>query len=120
MGSILGDNESSDTSPIVMVGHETGADLQYLLKVNYNIWNSPRFHDEVDTKTMFQRIQLSREGRALHFVCSELGIPGVNFHNAGNDAVYTMRAMVAMAIRKKVGGPQTESERWGQKHEDVK
>jgi hypothetical protein len=103
-----------------MVGHEILADIQYLQKIDYDVCKLPQFFDEVDTKLMFQRTQYSKDGRALQFVCRELGILGTNYHNAGNDAVYTLQAMVAMAVKKKAGGPQTESERWGQTHEDVK
>ncbi|KAI1854809.1 hypothetical protein JX266_000927 [Neoarthrinium moseri] len=120
VGSLIDDSNSSDKSPVVMVGHDTITDLKYLQKVGYNVWRLPQFLDEVDTKAMFQRVQCSGDGRALRFVCSELGIPGRNFHNAGNDAVYTLRAMVAMAVKKKVGGPQTESEKWSSTAPEVK
>jgi DNA polymerase III epsilon subunit-like protein len=93
-----------------MVGHDVVTDLRYLQKVGYNIWKLPQYLDEADTKTMFQRVQFALEGRSLQHLCSELDIPGLNFHNAGNDAVYTLRAMIAMAIKKKIGGPQTLSE----------
>ena len=45
-------------------------------------------------------------------MCSELDIPGHNFHNAGNDAVYTLRAMIAMAILRKTGYPAIVSTIW--------
>lgn len=104
-----------------MVGHDLVMDLRYLQKIGCNIWKLPQFVDEVDTKSMFQRVQFASDGRSLQHVCSELDIPGRDFHNAGNDAVYTLRAMIAMAIKKKVGGPQTMSEAWGsQLSEDIK
>lgn len=90
-----------------MVGHDIGCDLKYLLRVGYNIWRVPQFVDEVDTKLMFQRVQQLPQGRSLESICDQLEIPGRNFHNAGNDAVYTLRAMIAIALRRKVGGPPT-------------
>lgn len=95
-----------------MVGHDISIDLKYLNAVGFNIWRSADFFDEVDTKTMFQRVQRSRDPRGLEHMCSELDIPGHNFHNAGNDAVYTLRAMIAMAILRKTGYPDIVLTDW--------
>ncbi|KAI0456116.1 hypothetical protein F5B21DRAFT_468756 [Xylaria acuta] len=104
VGKIIGDNESEDRRPVVIVGHDIGQDLNYLLKIGYNPWCVPQIVDEVDTKTTFQRIQRSPNGRGLAMVCAELGIPGYHYHNAGNDAVHTLRAMITMAIKRTVEG----------------
>ncbi|KAI1755428.1 hypothetical protein F4782DRAFT_488534 [Xylaria castorea] len=104
VGKILGDNESEDRRPVIIVGHDIGQDLSYLLKIGYNPWCVPQIVDEVDTKTMFQRIQRSPDGRGLAMVCAELGIPGYHYHNAGNDAVHTLRAMITIAIKRTVEG----------------
>lgn len=98
LSTIIEDKESDDKRPIVMVGHDMGQDLKYLKKVGYNIWKAPHFSDEVDTKSMFQRYEKSINGRGLQGVCQDLRIPGHHFHNAGNDATYTLRAMIAMAV----------------------
>ncbi|KAI1742216.1 hypothetical protein F4680DRAFT_413248 [Xylaria scruposa] len=102
VGKILGDDESKVRRPVILVGHDIGQDLNYLLRIGYNPWRVPQIVDEVDTKTMFQRIQRSPNGRGLATVCAELGIPGFHYHNAGNDAVYTLRAMLAIAIKRTV------------------
>ncbi|KAI1762489.1 hypothetical protein GGR53DRAFT_468238 [Hypoxylon sp. FL1150] len=98
LSTIIEDKESDDKRPIVMVGHDIGQDLKYLKKVGYNIWRAPHFSDEVDTQSMFQRYEKSMNGRGLQGVCQDLHIPGHHFHNAGNDATYTLRAMIAMAV----------------------
>jgi DNA polymerase III alpha subunit (gram-positive type) len=100
-----------------MVGHDASADLKYLNSLGYDIRSLEKFFDQIDTKDMFQRIQCSNNGRSLGFVCNELDIRARNFHNAGNDAMYTLEAMIAMAVRKKVGGPVTQSEMNGWKTE---
>lgn len=115
LGELIGDANTRYKSNLVMVGHEAIADLKYLRLLGYNMWDLDEFLDEIDTKSMFQRLQCSTDGCGLEFVCRELGIPGHNFHNAGNDAMYTLRAMVAMAVGKKTGGPLTESEKAGWK-----
>ncbi|XXG96625.1 ATP-dependent DNA helicase yku80 [Hypoxylon texense] len=98
LSTVIEDKESEEKRRIVMVGHDIGQDLKYMTKVGYNIWRVPQFSDEVDTKSMFQVYEKSPNGRGLQAVCSDLGIPGHHFHNAGNDATYTLRAMIAMAV----------------------
>ncbi|KAI0841522.1 hypothetical protein F5Y06DRAFT_307538 [Hypoxylon sp. FL0890] len=105
IGTIIGDHQSKDKRPVIMVGHDISQDLDYLLKVGFNIWHVPHFTDEIDTKSMFQRLEKSSNGRGLATLCDELGIPGRNFHNAGNDATYTLRAMIVMAVKQMVQNP---------------
>ncbi|KAI0816784.1 hypothetical protein GGR55DRAFT_674977 [Xylaria sp. FL0064] len=104
VGKIIGDEKSEDQRPVIIVGHEIEQDLKYLTRIDYDPWRAPLVLDEVDTKNMFQRIERSPVGRGLATICSELGIPGSNYHNAGNDAVYTLRAMIAMAIKWTIEG----------------
>ncbi|KAI1439806.1 hypothetical protein F5Y02DRAFT_404711 [Annulohypoxylon stygium] len=104
IGNIIGDTESEDKRPVIMVGHDMVQDLKYLTDVGFNIWRVPQFKDEIDTKSMYQRLQKSANGRALSTLCEELGVPGYNFHNAGNDATYTLRAMIAMAVQQATKG----------------
>ncbi|KAI1384562.1 uncharacterized protein F4822DRAFT_366897 [Hypoxylon trugodes] len=115
VGSIIGDNESQDKRPVVMVGHDIAQDLKYLLKIGYNLWCVPQILDEMDTKSMFQRWEGSPDGRGLAHVCEELGIPGRNFHNAGNDATYTLRAMIVMAVRQIFGNSAKVMEKMAEK-----
>jgi len=104
VGRIIGDRESEDTRPVILVGHDIAQDLKYLKMIGYNHWHVPHIVDEVDTKDMHQRMNRSFNGRGLSGVCSELGIDGRNYHNAGNDAVYTLQAMIAMAIKHTAKG----------------
>ncbi|KAL7627054.1 hypothetical protein AAE478_003830 [Parahypoxylon ruwenzoriense] len=111
VGAIIGDNESEDRRPVIMVGHSIGQDLNYLRKVGYNIWGVRHFSDEIDTQMMFQRLEKSPNVRGLAVVCDELEIPGENFHNAGNDAAYTLRAMVTMAVKLIAGSKGGQMEK---------
>ncbi|KAI0391506.1 hypothetical protein F5Y17DRAFT_478627 [Xylariaceae sp. FL0594] len=109
VGRIIGDLESEDKRSVIFVGHAIAEDLKYLMKIGYNHWRVPQIVDEVDTKDMFQRMSLSNNGRGLSGICSELGIHGRNYHNAGNDAAYTLQAMIAMAVKRAAGGPDKEN-----------
>ncbi|KAI2642644.1 hypothetical protein GGS21DRAFT_184121 [Xylaria nigripes] len=110
VGGLIGDKESEDEKPAIMVGHGLQNDLSYLLMIDYNPWSVPHIIDEIDTKDMFQRMERSPQGRGLSKVCAEMGIDGHHYHNAGNDAAYTLQAMIAMAIESKVKGPDREKE----------
>ncbi|KAI1126672.1 hypothetical protein F5Y10DRAFT_293468 [Nemania abortiva] len=101
---IIGNKESGDQRPVILVGHDIKHDLEYLKWIGYNYWRVPQIVDEVDTRGMFQRLERSSNGRGLATICGELGILGHNYHNAGNDAVYTLQAMIAMAIKRTVEG----------------
>ncbi|KAK6863956.1 hypothetical protein PG995_000484, partial [Apiospora arundinis] len=106
--SIVGTGDNNE-SPIVLVGHDLAFDMKYLRDLGFNLWRSPLFLDEVDTQNMFQRVQRDPKSRKLAVMCNELGTPGRNFHNAGNDAMYTLRAMVTMAVLRKTGYPEIVS-----------
>ncbi|KAI3344110.1 hypothetical protein F4824DRAFT_507909 [Ustulina deusta] len=110
VGKIIGDEESEDQRPVIIVGHEIEQDLKYLMRIDYNPWCVSQIVDEVDTKGMFQRMERNPNGRSLAMMCGELGIPGDNYHNAGNDAVYTLRAMISMAIKRTVEGSDRNDE----------
>ncbi|CAJ2510002.1 Uu.00g059020.m01.CDS01 [Anthostomella pinea] len=104
IGTIIGDNHSDDRRPVIMVGHDIKTDLKYLQKVGYNPWRVQHISDEVDTKSMFQRMERNPNGRGLETVCAEMGLSGRNYHNGGNDAVYTLRAMITMTVKRMVDG----------------
>lgn len=48
----------------------------------------------------------------------DLGLVGINYHNAGNDAVYTLHALIGVAIEEKrqreieAEGEQYKPELW--------
>ncbi|KXJ97614.1 hypothetical protein Micbo1qcDRAFT_200276 [Microdochium bolleyi] len=108
---VLGDSNAPETCPVVLVGHDILGDLKYLLKVNFNIWNVPHVIDEVDTQVMFRRVQRSNNGRSLVAACDSVDIETKDLHNAGNDAHYTLAAMVAMAVKQSATAPQ-DSKPW--------
>ncbi|KAI0143541.1 hypothetical protein GGR57DRAFT_518358 [Xylariaceae sp. FL1272] len=114
IGQLLGDLQPKDNRPVVLVGHDLPQDIKYLGKVGYDLHGeSCLVIDEIDTKSMSQRLQRYPNGRSLDTVCGELEIPGYNYHNAGNDAVYTLRAMISMAIRRTVKGTDKKEDAAG-------
>jgi hypothetical protein len=55
--------------------------------------------ETADTAFMWRYLKRETNPRNLGSILAELGIIGWNLHNAGNDAVYTLQAMVAIAIK---------------------
>lgn len=54
----------------------------------------------VDTRDLHQYIQRARNPAKLATVLTSLELAYRNLHNAGNDAVYTMQAMIGLAFQK--------------------
>ena len=56
-----------------------------------------------DSKDLHQRLRDAENGRSLAHVLRDLGIEHKHLHNAGNDAVYSLRAALASAIEAMKG-----------------
>lgn len=71
--------------------------------IGYDVTNLSNLKDTIDTGGMWQYIKkiLNPAGLALNLL-HELGITGWNLRYAGNDAVYTLQAMVGLAIKNVV------------------
>jgi DNA polymerase III alpha subunit (gram-positive type) len=85
--------------PIILVGHDVGADINYLRAVGYDIYNLSNLQEIIDTASMWRYVKRDTNSRNLGSILAELDLIGWNLHNAGNDAAYTLQAMVRIAIR---------------------
>jgi DNA polymerase III epsilon subunit-like protein len=54
----------------------------------------------IDTREMHQYLVRSNDSASLATVLNYVGIDYRHLHNAGNDAVYTLQAMVGLAVKK--------------------
>ena len=84
---------------LILVGHDVGGDVQYLRSIGYDINNLLNLQEIVDTTRMFRYLKREINLRNLGNVLGDLGISGWNLHNAGNDAVYTLQAMLGIALK---------------------
>lgn len=89
---------------VVLVFHETSSDVKYLEIVGYDIYKNDNLLEIVDTKHMKQSALRSDHATKLESILFQLGLPYGNLHNAGNDAVYTLRAMIGLAVERRVQG----------------
>lgn len=74
-------------------------DVKYLRKVGYDVYNLSNLMEQVDTVSMWRYLTRDPNPRNLGSILADLGITGWNLHNAGNDAAYTLQAMVGIAIK---------------------
>ncbi|KAK4165304.1 good for full DBP5 activity protein 2 [Cladorrhinum sp. PSN259] len=88
--------------PVVLVFHDSSADIKYLEKCGYNVYAADNVIDMMDTKDMHQYTLRTNNPGSLEKALGYLGIPCKNLHNAGNDAAYTLRAMLGLAVMKRI------------------
>lgn len=109
---------------IVFLGHDTQTDIKYLRTLGSTLFvdhsqsppitpeNSPVkkgsqkvrpiFLEALDTATLFRVLKRDTNPRSLGQVLLDLGITGWHLHNAGNDARYTMEAMIRIVLQSRL------------------
>ncbi|KAI9645802.1 hypothetical protein NHQ30_005236 [Ciborinia camelliae] len=86
---------------IILVGHDVDADIRFLRQIGYEI-NNLQLHEGCDTTLMWRALKREVNPRSLAAILAEIGIAGWSLHNAGNDAVYTLQAMLGIACKHLV------------------
>ncbi|EEH04148.1 QDE-2-interacting protein [Histoplasma capsulatum G186AR] len=111
---------------LIFVGHNTDTDLGYLGKLGCKAFTkpptitsptssssnnkkeasepaeAPNFIDTLDTSVLFRVLKRETEATSLGKILVDLGITGWNLHNGGNDARYTMEAMIGITFRSRL------------------
>lgn len=82
----------------MLVGHDAKQDMQYLADIGVDLIGMRCISRVLDSQAIHLSWSNSTNGRSLQQVLVDLGLWGKNFHNAGNDAVYTLRALIGVAI----------------------
>ncbi|KAJ9154821.1 QDE-2-interacting protein [Pleurostoma richardsiae] len=85
---------------IVLVGHDIKQDIAHLQKLDVDVYALPNLLDVVDNQSLQQHLRAMRNPQKLESVLTDFGILSRHLHNAGNDAVYTLQSLLALAIRK--------------------
>ena len=67
---------------IVLVGHDTKADIEYLRNIGYDVSNLSKLIEAVDTADMFRAMKHEQQPRSLGAVLLELELVGWHLHNA--------------------------------------
>ncbi|EXJ55036.1 uncharacterized protein A1O5_12775 [Cladophialophora psammophila CBS 110553] len=110
---------------IILVGHDVGTDLEHLRTLGSKIFTSSRgtypvaamdmtaneegcaktlasIIDALDTAPLYRVLQEETQNRNLASIMKDLGLPCYFPHNGGNDARYTLEALVAMLIKARL------------------
>ncbi|KAI5465547.1 hypothetical protein BGZ63DRAFT_437148 [Mariannaea sp. PMI_226] len=86
--------------PIILVGHDIQCDITWVSTFGIDLLSLRNFSGLLDTKDMFQGWRNEKNPRGLGRVLEDLDIPSKNLHNAGNDAYYTVCAMLGIAFEE--------------------
>lgn len=83
---------------IVLVGHDINQDVVYLESMGFDVRNETQRIDTIDSQVLHQAWMQSDNSRALATVLDALSFEYSFLHNAGNDAVHTLRAAIGLAF----------------------
>ncbi|KAL7938978.1 hypothetical protein V8C35DRAFT_289782 [Trichoderma chlorosporum] len=109
---------------LVFVGHDARQDIKYLSSVGFEILSLRGLVEQLDTKEIHQAWKELDNGKSLVSVLNDLSIRSKHLHNAGNDAVFTLRALIGVAIEEirekeaKAKGEEYEPALWNVKVEE--
>ena len=87
---------SSGTCKVVLVGHDVAGDVKYLKELGFDV--NRMISDCIDTSDLYKASRRDSRQSALSTLLLQYGIAAKHLHNAGNDASYTLRVMVAIAL----------------------
>ncbi|KAL2271738.1 hypothetical protein VTJ83DRAFT_1109 [Remersonia thermophila] len=95
--------------PLVLVFHGPSGDINFLKKLSYDvIGENPHLLEIVDTRELHQYLVRGANATSLGNILNHLGIAHSYLHNAGNDAVFTLQAMIGLAVAKAAGSSEQE------------
>ncbi|KAK2739481.1 hypothetical protein FQN55_009446 [Onygenales sp. PD_40] len=102
------------TRNIIFVAHDTQADLTYLRKLGCktfcnppatakrNPTATPSILETLDTSILFRVLKRTTDPTSLAKILLDLSITGWHLHNGGNDARYTMEAIVGITLKSRL------------------
>lgn len=89
------DIEIADTQPnIALVGHDLRNDTEYIKRLNFT---PQHVEQRLDTQVLARSSKKQSPG--LSKLLAVLSIKAHNLHNAGNDAAYTLQALIGLAVQ---------------------
>lgn len=89
---------SGENQKIVLVGHDVKNDIDYCHQLGFSILNRSSLIEVLDTAVMYKAITGEQQSRALGSIVYDFDLTAWHLHNAGNDAVYTLWAWLAMCV----------------------
>ena len=101
---------------LIIVGHDLLQDIAYCHSIGFSVLNHGGIIDTIDSAALFRAHTHDPNARSLGNVMYHFDFAAWNLHNAGNDAVYTIEAMLAICVE---AASERGSEQAQNKHEDI-
>lgn len=92
------------------MGHDIKSDISLVRNVGFHVKDG-MFLEIVDTQYLHQHYRMLGQQMGLKGVLNDLEIEHCFLHNGGNDAVYTLQAMVSLIITKRQDSLRRQNER---------
>ncbi|CAL8576314.1 hypothetical protein XPA_002202 [Xanthoria parietina] len=86
---------------LILVGHDIKMDIDYLQKLGYNVANLSNLIEALDTAELYRAWKHHQNPSKLGSILMEMEMIGWNLHNAGNDAAYTLQALLGIVIASR-------------------
>lgn len=93
---------------VILLGHGIDGDISYMLNLGCSIVNpssadydGSKILETLDTTVLYRSYKKSETTASLATVCKDVGIDTFFLHNAGNDARYTLEALIKIALLAK-------------------
>ncbi|OSS43500.1 hypothetical protein B5807_11871 [Epicoccum nigrum] len=97
---LMGSMSNTEKRNLIFLGHDTLGDVKYLQNLGYDPLNIDNLLEALDTAVMYRVWRREQNPTALDKILNDFDIAGFNVHNAGNDAVFTVQAMLAICVRE--------------------
>jgi hypothetical protein len=113
-------SDRNEKRNLILLGHDTITDIHYLQNLGFDPQKVPGYLEIQDSAALYrvwrQEPQITKLGNILY----DFDIPGWNLHNAGNDAVYTVQAMLGVCVREATIRGSATLERQRQEQQEAK
>jgi hypothetical protein len=97
---LMGSTDNTEKRNLIFLGHDTLGDIKYLQNLGYDPLSIDNMLEVLDTAIMYRVWRREQNPTALDKILNRFDIAGFNVHNAGNDAVFTVQAMLAICVRE--------------------
>ncbi|KAJ8105879.1 hypothetical protein OPT61_g9913 [Boeremia exigua] len=97
--SLFSEHDPNEKRNIIFLGHDTLGDVRYLQTLGYDPLKVENLLEALDTAVVYRVWRRELNPTKLGTILNEFDIAGHGLHNAGNDAVYTVQAMLAICVR---------------------
>ena len=95
---------------VVLLGHDTKSDIALVENVGFFV-KDEMFLEVLDTQDIHQHFRMRSQQMGLRGVLNDLEIEHSFLHNGGNDAVYTLQAMISLVVKKRQESLRRQTER---------